>query len=222
MDNNHFSIYDTTYQANLYGHLKFETKSVIGRLLFGKPPPRLHTAPQLLNLGCGPVLYPEFVNADFFKLLTRSPGPHFWGLDLRYPLNCADNYWDGIYTEHTLEHLPPSKTLALLHEIHRTLKSGCWVRIIIPDLAKYVDYYSGKPSDGKFSAWQPRAAALHSVAQKYFHMSLWDLELMTSCLTRAGFKAINQRAFGEGVNKRLLKDSADREFESLYVEAQKE
>jgi hypothetical protein len=221
IENSQFSIYDTTYQPSVCGLLKFEIKSLIGRLVIAKQPPNLEKGPQLLNLGCGLSFYPEFVNADFFKLKRRSPGPNFWGLDLRYPLKCPDNHWDGIFTEHTLEHLHPERTLALLSEIYRTLKSGCWVRIVVPDLAKYVDYYSGKSSHEKFSVWQPRGASLRSVAQNYQHMGLWDSELMMDCLTRAGFMEIRQRIFREGADNRLLKDQPEREFESLYIEARK-
>lgn len=224
-DTNQFSIYNTQCQINLRDFVKFEIKSLIGRFLVAKPPPKLENAPQLLNLGCGLSFYPEFINADFFKLKSRarrSAGANFWGLDLRYPLKCPDNYWDGVYTEHTLEHLHPAKALALLKEIYRTLKSKCWVRIVVPDLAKYVDSYCCRPSHEKFLLWQPRGAALRSVAQNYQHMALWDSELMTDCLTRSGFKEIRRRAFGEDADKRLLKDTLEREFESLYIEARKD
>ena len=220
-NSNLFSIYDTTLEPRLSDVLKYELKSLLGRSLFAKTPPILRTNPQLLNLGCGFNYYPDFVNADFFKLKSRSPGANFWGVDLRYSLRCSDNYWEGVYTEHTLEHLHPERVLALMREVLRTLKSGCWVRIVVPDLAKYVDYYCGKASHENFQVWKPRGAALRSVAQNHRHMSLWDAELMTDCLTRSGFREIHQRAFKDGADKKLLKDSPAREFESLYIEARK-
>jgi hypothetical protein len=221
-DDNEFSVYNTAYQADVRNAVKFELKSAIGRFLFSKRPPKLEKGPQLLNLGCGVSFYPEFVNADFFKLMTRFPGPNFWALDLRYPLKCPDNYWDGIFTEHTLEHLHPASTLALLKELYRTLRPGCWIRIVVPDVSKYVDYYCGKTSHEKFSVWQPRGAALRSVAQNFQHMALWDAELMKDCLTRSGFSEICLRSFRDGADKRLLKDQSEREFESLYMETRKD
>lgn len=200
---------------------RFEFKSFLGRRLLNHPPVSLPTQHRLLNLGCGEKMYPDFVNADFFRMKKANRGLNFWGVDLRYPLNCPDNHWDGVFTEHTLEHLYPERVLALLNEIYRTLKPGAWIRIIVPDLAKYVDYYLGKPSHCVFHRWHPKGAALRSVTQNYLHVALWDHELMEDCLRRAGFTRIERCSFGVGADSRLLKDTPEREPESLYIEAQK-
>jgi hypothetical protein len=95
---------------------------------------------QLLNLGCGQNGQEGYVNADFFRLRNRGACPGFWGVDRRYPLHCPDNHWAGVFTEHTLEHLHPAHVLALLRELHRTMQPGAWLRIVVPDLSRYVDY----------------------------------------------------------------------------------
>lgn len=142
-------------------------------------------------------------------------------LDLRYAMNARDNYWDGVYTEHTLEHLYPIDVLGVLREIHRTLKHGAWVRVIVPDLEKYIRYYCGAPSDPLFQRWPLRAEALRNISQNHFHFSLWDRPLMMEYLRIAGFSTIVPREYGEGDDCRLLKDSVNRRWESLYVEARK-
>jgi predicted SAM-dependent methyltransferase len=214
------SIFNSDFQLSFKGHANFEFVSWLGRTFKNRRPPTL-SGPQLLNLGSGNNLYPEFVNADFF----RSPGAekkiNFWAVDLRYPLNCPADHWDGVYSEHTLEHIFPNQVLALLTEIHRTLKRGAWVRVVVPDVRKYVDYYIGKPSHPLFERWTPRASALRSVSQNYLHFSLWDIDLMADCLRRAGFKTVEPRSYNSGADSRLLKDSQTREYESLYIEAQK-
>lgn len=214
------SIYSREYQMTLKGMFRFELTSMIGRIFYGGRPPTLGNHANLLNLGCGSKFYPEFINADFFRR-RRRPEWNFWGLDLRYPLDCPDNHWDGVYTEHTMEHLHPADGLALLREVHRTMKPGAVLRVIVPDLGKYVDYYTGRPSHENFARWQPRGAALRSVSQHYLHFALWDKELMTDCLGRAGFREIALCDFGRGSDGRLIKDTPERAYESLYLEAKK-
>jgi SAM-dependent methyltransferase len=215
------SIYSTQYQWTLKGMALFELKSLIGRYLLNRAAPVLNSSARLLNLGSGERPYPEFVNADFFRIRPSSRKMNFWGLDFRYPLNCPDNHWDGVFTEHTLEHLHPERVLALLKEVHRTLKPGAWLRIVVPDLAKYVDYYTGVQSHEVFNQWPIKGAALRSISQNYLHLALWDYALIEDCLRRAGFDRIERRSLQAGADPRLIKDAPERAPESLYVEAQK-
>jgi len=101
--------------------------------------------PLLLDLGVGLNYKDGWVNADFYKILR----PKFWKkhekrvdleLDIRYPLPCSNNIVDGVYSGHTLEHLTLSDAYSLLTEIYRVLKPGCWLRINVPDLEKYINF----------------------------------------------------------------------------------
>jgi predicted SAM-dependent methyltransferase len=208
-------------QVSLQGLIRLEAASLLGRLILNRKPPVVESGPRLLNLGCGPNLYEGFVNADFFAFRARASRKGLWMLDLRHRLNSADAYWDGVYSEHTLEHLYPNEALFLMQEVHRTLKAGAWVRLIVPDLGKYVRYYCGEASHPLFSRWQERAEALRNVSQCHFHHSLWDRSLLSACLRKAGFGIVVEREFGVGADPRLIKDSENRRWESLYVEAQK-
>jgi len=215
-----FSVYSTDFQLSVRDHAHFEFSSWLGRTFRNRRPPQL-PGPQLLNLGAGTNLYPEFVNADFFQSPGAKLRQNFWALDMRYPLNCEDNHWDGVYTEHALEHIYPDRVLAMLKEIHRTLKPKAWVRVIVPDIKKYVEYYNGKPSHKLFERYSPRASGIRSVSQHHLHYSLWDIELMAECLQLAGFKVVEPRTLNVGADPRLLKDAPAREYESLYIEGQK-
>ena len=215
------SIYAGTQEGALRQAFVFELKSCLGRWFLNRRPPVVPGGAPLLNFGCGTRIHPEFVNADFFRLRRSDRAPNFWGIDLRHPLNCADAYWAGVFSEHTLEHLTPERVRALLAEIFRTLQPRAWVRLVVPDLAKYVAYYEGRPSDGMFQRWQPRGAALRSVAQNHLHQSLWDAEMLSDCLTQCGFEAVTVRSFGCGADVRLLLDTPERAYESLYLEGQK-
>jgi len=218
-----YSIYSTKYKMKLSGLIKFELKSLYGRLFMNKRPPIIDPNNNLLHLGCADNLLRGWVNADFFKGVkfwkhTKKPN---WMLDLRFPLNCENNYWDGVFAEHVLEHLSPLEGLNLLKEILRTLKSDCWIRISVPDLKKYIDYYCGKKSHETFKRWPTGAEAIRSLTQNYGHFSVWDSNLLGRFLHEDGFANVKEVNFLEGTDKRIIKDSEDRRWESLYMEAQK-
>ncbi|MFM6082736.1 MAG: class I SAM-dependent methyltransferase, partial [Dolichospermum sp.] len=167
-----------------------------------------------------------WINADFFSLgfrniFKKNTSKPDWMLDLRFPLNCDDDVWDGVFTEHTLEHLYPDQALRLLQELYRTMKPGSWIRITVPDLRKYVDHYYGQKIHEKFDRWETGCEAIRSLSQDYFHLSLWDSEFLGKCLNDLGFINVKQVSFRQGTDISLLKDKEEREWESLYMEAQK-
>lgn len=218
------SIYSTKYQVNLKGLWNFEIRSIFGRIFYFKQPKFPRNGKNLLNLCCGKNKLEGWVNADFLKDLKfwqRENKQLDWMLDLRLPLNCNDDVWDGVFSEHTLEHLYPMQALNLLKELNRTMKPGAWLRIAVPDLKKYVNYYSGKDVDEKFHEWSTGCEAIRSLTQNYIHLSVWDSQLLELFLEQSGFVNIKEVSFREGSDLLLLKDSSERKWESLYIEAQK-
>jgi predicted SAM-dependent methyltransferase len=195
----------------------------IGHRFFRKPPPD-RPSPRLLNLGSGDVPYSGWVNADeyAFKRAFRERGfrPE-WRLDLSRPWLCPDDHWDGIFTQHVLEHVPYSAALAALRECRRTLKRGAWIRISVPDLRKYVDFYAGRLEHEHFEPLKPRAIAISFLTQMHLHKSTWDGELMCAVLEELGFTNVAEVPFGRGSDPRLVKDQDAKAAESLYVEARK-
>lgn len=219
------SIYNTDYYVELKKLFDFELKSFLGRRFFSRKP-NLKSEDNFLHLGSGGKKIPNWVNADFFAIKfwnwQKYPNKPDWMIDLRYPLNCDDNVWDGVFSEHTLEHLYPVQALQLLKELHRTMKPGSWLRISVPDLSKYVSYYEGEAVDEQFSTnWQTGCEAMRALTQNYLHLSVWDSELMGRFLQDAGFINIQQVSFKQGTDAKLLQDQVDRKWESLYMEAQK-
>ena len=200
---------------------RFELTSWIGRTLYWRYPPEFPTRDRMLNLGAGEKLLDGFVNANFYSIRSMFRSRSNWMMDLRFPIHCKGEYWDGVFMEHTLEHLYPDHAQALLLEVFRILKPGAWVRIIVPDLQKYIQNYCGESVHPLFKRWVFPAEAIHSLTQKYFHCSVWDVALLSDGLQRAGFSKISESSFRKGSDTRLLQDSEDRQWESLYVEAQK-
>ncbi len=217
------SIHSVKYQNNLREMIRFELISLYGRVFLNKKP-RPTDNLNLLHLGCGNSKFAGWVNADFYqglKFWKRHPNKPEWLLDLRYPLNCDSDYWDGVFTEHVLEHLLPLHALHLLKEILRTLKPGHWLRVSAPDLEKYIDYYCGKESHENFKRWPIGAEAVRSLTQNWGHLSVWDSELLGNLLREARFTGVKKVDFLQGTDKKIIKDNEKRRWESLYMEAQK-
>lgn len=195
----------------------------LGNLLFKRYAPQ-GQFPRLLNLGCGPVTYEGWVNADeyaFKRSLREKSFQPDWRLDITSPWKCKNDYWDGIFTQHVLEHVTYSEVVFVLEECFRTLKPGCWIRISVPDIRRYVDFYEGRNTDSFFAQFPYKALAISFLTQMHFHKSAWDGTLMTTLLTEIGFQNAREVSFGEGTDRRLIKDQDVKAEESLYIEAQK-
>jgi hypothetical protein len=109
-----------------------------------------------------------------------------------------------------------------MREMLRTLRPGAWVRIILPDLGRFIDFYNGDRREPEFVArFAHGAEAISFLTQNFGHESAWDGALLQAVLSELGFANARIVQFGEGSDPRLIKDSPGRRWESLYVEAQK-
>ena len=172
---------------------------------------------KLLHLSCGNVYLDDFVNADFYYLrwlsFRKQLSKYDWLVDFRYKLSCPDNYWEGVFSEHTIEHFHYSDCLGLFKELHRTMKQGAWLRICVPGLDQVLSNVDRQPTN--------KAIAIYNLTQNYGHVSVWDADLMAAVLNDAGFTAVHEARYMQGSDHRLLQDSVDRSGQSLYMEAQK-
>jgi len=161
---------------------------------------------------------PEFKQILLFELKSFI-GRKFFKRKSKFPLRCPDSICDGCYSSHTLEHLYPDKAYKLLNEIYRILKPGCWLRIVLPDIKRSVDFYNGKI---KITEYTFGAEAISNCTQNWGHHSTWDEELLTYALKSVGFTNIKNVKYGEeGSDKRLIKELDSRKSESFVMEAQK-
>jgi SAM-dependent methyltransferase len=194
-----------------------------GNLFYQRPPPRATGARRLLNLGCGQHVVDGFVNADFFRfhqLIVGTDAPE-WMLDLRKPLNCPDDYWDGIFMEHTNEHLSYSENHALLCELLRVLKPGSLLRLVVPDLDRYLRFEEHQLEFPKFHRYATLPEAVSSLTQGHGHRSVWNPALMAAVLADTGFVHAEAVDFQVGSDRELLVDTEFRRWESFYMEGRK-
>jgi len=134
--NDPFSIFNKDYDPNWVSLLKFEVISFVGRI-FKRKPPKVSDK-NYLNLGCGDSYIDGWVNSDFFRVRFWIVPKSGWSEDYRFPLKCDNDYWDGVFTEHTLEHLHPLEVKNLLKELYRTMKPGAWLRVVVPGLDQHI------------------------------------------------------------------------------------
>lgn len=214
--------------------LRFEITAFFG-YRFSKNLTNLPQNECYLNIGSGSDVVKGFINIDFFGV----PGIDY-AADLRKPLLIPDNSVDGIFCEHTIEHLTYEQAQALLRECNRILKVGGVIRIILPDLSKFIEAYQVGNSNW-FEDWErlmflnsddhsrsqrklsSPIEAISFVTQEYGHLSCWDQETIQIYLKRANFVKIEEKSFKNGSVAGLIADldAEDRKFVSLYVEASK-
>lgn len=215
------------YKLTLKNIFIFELKSWLGRSFINNKP-KLKNGENYLNLGCGINYFNDYVNADFFyrfKFWKQDLLRREWQLDLRYPLNCKDEIFDGIFTEHTLEHLYPDDVKKLLEELYRVLKQNSTIRITVPDIEKYVNFYTGNHHEIDVEKFQKRyqtgCSSIRNITQNYFHFSAWDFEELKRHLEEVGFVDVQKMEYGITQDEKLNLDLKDRSWETLYVEAKK-
>jgi len=84
-----------------------------------------------LNFGCGKRFARGWVNIDF-----HAEHPDVQRVNLLRPWPFTDDYFDTVYSSHTLEHFSPGTAEHLLRECFRVMKKGAVIRIVVPDLEK--------------------------------------------------------------------------------------
>jgi predicted SAM-dependent methyltransferase len=183
---------------------------------------QLPTSGLQLNLGCGPKALPGWVNVDINR------GPHVdvvWDLSRPLPFRTAS--CAAIFGEHVIEHLTRSDAENLLRECHRVLETGGVLRLSTPDAGRYLRSYAG---DGEFLHHPQFPQQIGSrldrinmmMREEGQHLWVYDAESLTTALRQVGFASVTVLEFNVSHHPAMREiDSADRAFESLYVEATK-
>lgn len=200
-------------------------RRAIGWFLRNRKFQSMRLAPhEYLQIGCGPQLAPGFINLDYRWV----PGIDVvW--DLARPLPFPADRFRGIFSEHCLEHFPEVELAKILAEMHRVLRPGGRVRIVVPSLEIHVRRYLTACTDTDEEPAQVINRVFYS-GHDWMQSSRWlndghhfihDYASMAARLHAAGFEGVARVTHGAGNDPRLLIDRADRAWESLYMEASK-
>lgn len=84
---------------------------------------------RLLNVGCGSNFHSDWLNVDVVPASAA-----VMAVDVRKGLPFADEVFDAVYCSHVLEHLPRQEAASPLRHMHRVLRPGGVIRIVVPDL----------------------------------------------------------------------------------------
>ena len=187
----------------------------------------------LLNVGCGALGKPGWVNLDFYNL----PGVNCV-YDCRKDLPFADNSVKFIFTEHFFEHIDYTEEVPyFLSECCRVLEPGGRIRIVVPDGELYLRAYCAdgwdemvrvRPlhadhSDVHFgSKFSTKMEVVNSAFRQYFeHKFAYDFDTLRFVLKRYGFSDVQKLALRQSSHPEFCIDNPERASESLYVEAAK-
>lgn len=184
-----------------------------------------------LNVGCGDNAHPDYVNLDY----AWNPKIDLcW--DIRRGLPFPDDSFEGIFTEHCLEHVTYPDCLEVLKEFKRVLRAGGRLRVVLPDGELYILLYqqhkdgaqvefpyvdeAGKrdlEEDSRIG-FTPMMA-VNRIFRGYGHLFAYDADTLAVMLAHCGFREVERRDFRQGRDERLLIDSEWRRPQSFYIEA---
>jgi len=192
-----------------------------------------------LHIGCGPCLLAGWINLDVH------PAP--LATNLLWGLPFAAGSVRLVFLSHLLEHLfYPNDVMPFLGEIFRVLEPGGVVRIVVPDIAQYIEAYQNDDAEF-FAARRQHWGAGDGQATRLenflayagagpdpawlfqSHKFGYDFETLARALERAGFAEVARSAFNASAHLELRVDDNSEvagaqhgaRHYSLFVEARK-
>lgn len=178
-----------------------------------------------LNIAPGSTAQDLFFNIDAY---------YFPGIDAvvdcRRGLPFRDCVFQGVFSEHYIEHLDYVDELGgFLNECRRVLVDGGTLRLVTPDAAKYFQNYVEAGFEKMMAIrhappgyYNTRAEIINELFhQGTEHKFIFDGETLAMRCRAAGFASVEICEYRKGRNPALLIDREERRGESLYVEATK-
>jgi predicted SAM-dependent methyltransferase len=181
----------------------------------------------LVNIGCGDLTKEGWINLD-----VATPNGVRYYYNALNPLPFATNSIEHIHAEHFLEHLEFFDACQFLRECFRVLTLRGSLRIVVPDLEKYVSAYQVNDQDffkklidlgGSTTPLTTRALVCNQMFRmEGAHKFAWDFETLGRVLKESGFRTV-EFSEKDAVDPKYQIDGQDwwREVESLYVNASK-
>lgn len=197
------------------------------------------------NLGCGTLLYQNFLNIGFweslekngiYKDLNGTQNTYMLNYDLRQGIPASDNSLELIYHSHMLEHLSYEDGIIFIRDCYRALKKGGKMRIIVPDLEAWINGYflNNKFFYGEYrkilnnNIYVTKGSILMGMLHNHDHKCGYDFETLSWLCDYIGFININRTLYCESSIDSIKNQILDIEpnnplriKESLCVECEK-
>jgi predicted SAM-dependent methyltransferase len=152
-----------------------------------------------LQLGAGSNNMPGWLNSD----IEPTDNQVFIDATTRFPL--PDGSFHYIFNEHLIEHLPWELGMVMLRESYRVLAKGGKIRIVTPNLTKFIRLVDGSIDteteqfiDAKFRQGGipvnavPGTYILNRQMREWGHQFLYDATTLRKSLQLVGFMQIMQ------------------------------
>jgi predicted SAM-dependent methyltransferase len=141
----------------------------------------------------------------------------------------ADSSVSVVYSSHMLEHLGRDEARTFLVECHRVLRAGGMLRLVVPDLERYVSAYQADGDADRLidSLHMAQSAKEQSTLARLLvgfrgHRWMYDSRSLRGLVERAGFEGVELLAPGETrLEDPSGLDLREREGDSIYLEARK-
>ena len=196
------------------------SRVIRNRRMFWKP----LKSPLYVDIGCGPKGSPDFYNIDY----SWVPGiDRCQNLDIGLDLPAASV--DGVYTEHCFEHLDFGVVVSTIESLYRAMRPGAILRIVMPDAERHARaYLAALEGDRKAvpfgdvierDGFYSPVMSINACMREHGHRFIYDFDTLRMICEKVGFSDCRKVSFREGSDATLLKDSPERELESLYFEA---
>jgi predicted SAM-dependent methyltransferase len=175
--------------------------------------------PVMLEIGSG-----EKKGRDGWTTLDIVPGcDMYW--DLHRPFPFPANSVDTIYSSHVLEHFSYYELINLLKECLRVLKPHGSFSVSVPNAGIYIKAYccnSEQFEPEKFCCYKPALLGNSRIDYVNYiaymgdlHRYMFDEKNLVVLLEYVGFRNAHLRDFD------CMLDHPDRQYESIYAEAEK-
>jgi predicted SAM-dependent methyltransferase len=125
-----------------------------------------------------------------------------------------------------MEHFSLADGERIAREVHRVLRAGGCLRLIVPDgelvLRRYFEAPEALVNRRGTGVETPMEVVNLYFRQRYEHQFVYDWPTMEKMLLRAGFAVVCRSAFGQSCQcSPVVLDNEKYEWESLYVDAVK-
>jgi hypothetical protein len=193
------------------------------------------------HLGCGSVIVAGYLNIDYRGELVLGAlcsdfegkcGAFFLNHNLADGIPGRDRSLDVIYHCHFLEHLPYLAGIRLLRQARNRLKPGAIMRLLVPDLALWIEHYQCNNVaffeayrrsilDENKLIYNTKGSIFMGMLHNHGHQCGYDFETIKWILEFVGFTEVRQTLFQESAIPEIASlepYSPLRGMESLCVE----